>query len=68
MFVLVEALVSKGWVPVFAHGGDKWASKTGTVGCIGGMGFLGVILSNVSCEASLLKMISDMRGSSSERI
>lgn len=46
MFILVQALVTKGWVPVFAHGWDHWVEKTGTVGAIGGMGFLGVILSN----------------------
>ena len=48
MFVLVQALVTKGWVPVFAHGWDHWVEKTGTVGAIGGMGFLSVILCNVS--------------------
>ena len=48
MFVLVQALVSNGWVPVFAHGWDHWVKKTGTVGSICGMGFLSVILSNVS--------------------
>ncbi|KAF7122940.1 hypothetical protein CNMCM5793_001116 [Aspergillus hiratsukae] len=46
MFVLVQALVTKGWVPVFAHGWDHWVDKTGTVGAIGGMGFLSVILCN----------------------
>ncbi|KAF2211308.1 hypothetical protein CERZMDRAFT_106512 [Cercospora zeae-maydis SCOH1-5] len=46
MFVLVQALVTKGWVPVFAHGWDHWVNKTGTVGAIGGMGFLATILSN----------------------
>ncbi|RYP25019.1 hypothetical protein DL765_000247 [Monosporascus sp. GIB2] len=46
MFVLVQALVTKGWVQVFAHGWDQWAAKTGTVGSIGGMGFLSVILCN----------------------
>ncbi|KAI0006589.1 arsenite efflux transporter-like protein ArsB-like protein [Xylariaceae sp. FL0662B] len=46
MFILVEALVSKGWVPVFAYGWDHWVTKTGTVGSIGGMGFLSVILCN----------------------
>ncbi len=49
MFVLVQALVTKGWVQVFAHGWDHWVEKTGTVGSIGGMGFLSVILCNVSC-------------------
>ena len=48
MFVLVQALVTKGWVAVFAHGWDAWVEKTGTVGSIGGMGFLSVILCNVS--------------------
>jgi Na+/H+ antiporter NhaD/arsenite permease-like protein len=46
MFVLVQALVTKGWVPVFAHGWDNWVAKTGTVGAIGGMGFVSVILCN----------------------
>ena len=48
MFVLVQALVTKGWVPVFAHGWDHWVNKTGTVGSIGGMAFLSVVLCNVS--------------------
>ncbi|KAJ5529959.1 hypothetical protein N7527_003352 [Penicillium freii] len=46
MFILVQALVTKGWVPVFAYGWDHWVGKTGTVGSIGGMGFLSVILCN----------------------
>lgn len=46
MFILVQALVTKGWVPVFAYGWDGWVHKTGTVGSIGGMGFLSVILCN----------------------
>lgn len=48
MFVLVQALVTKGWIPVFAHGWDHWVDRTGTVGAIGGMGFISVILCNVS--------------------
>jgi hypothetical protein len=48
MFVLVQALVTRGWVPVFAYGWDRWSTKTGTVGSIGGMGFISVILCNVS--------------------
>lgn len=46
MFVLVQALQSKGWVQVLAHGWDHWVNKTGTVGAIGGMGFVSVILCN----------------------
>jgi hypothetical protein len=48
MFVLVQALVTKGWVQIFALGWDAWVRKTGTIGAIGGMGFLSVILCNVS--------------------
>lgn len=55
MFVLVQALVTKGWVPVFAYGWDHWVNKTGTVGSIGGMGFLSVILCNVRLPVSLIK-------------
>jgi Na+/H+ antiporter NhaD/arsenite permease-like protein len=29
MFVLVQALVTKGWVQVFAYGWDHWVNKTG---------------------------------------
>lgn len=46
MFVLVQALVTKGWVSVFAYGWDHWVNKTGTIGAIGGMGFLSVIFCN----------------------
>jgi Na+/H+ antiporter NhaD/arsenite permease-like protein len=52
MFILVQALVTKGWVSVFAYGWDHWVSKTGTVGAIGGMGFLSVVLCNVSLPKS----------------
>lgn len=48
MFVLVQGLVTKGWVQVFAYGWERWLSKTGTIGSIGGMGFVSVILCNVS--------------------
>ena len=48
MFVLVQALINTGWVLVFAHGWGAWVDKTGTVGSIAGMGFLSVILCNVS--------------------
>jgi Na+/H+ antiporter NhaD/arsenite permease-like protein len=47
MFVLVQALVTKGWVPVFAYGWDHWVTRTGTIGAIGGMGFVSVVLCNV---------------------
>ncbi|KAJ1333975.1 arsenical pump membrane protein [Microdochium nivale] len=48
MFIMVQGLVTKGWIQVFAYGWDHWVMKTGTIGAIGGMGFLGVILSNFS--------------------
>jgi Na+/H+ antiporter NhaD/arsenite permease-like protein len=56
MFVLVQALVTKGWVPVFAYGWDHWVEKTGTVGAVGGMGFVSVILCNVSIFPDLFKL------------
>ncbi|OAA68229.1 Arsenical pump membrane protein, ArsB [Niveomyces insectorum RCEF 264] len=46
MFVLVQALVTKGWVPVFAYGWDHWVHATGTVGAVGGMGLVSVLLCN----------------------
>lgn len=52
MFVLVQGLVTRGWVPVFAYGWDAWIKRTGIVGAVGGMGFLGVVLSNVRSSSS----------------
>ncbi|KAH7313905.1 arsenite efflux transporter [Stachybotrys elegans] len=46
MFVLVQGLVTKGWVAVFGYGWNAWVERTGVVGAIAGMGFLGVFLSN----------------------
>lgn len=54
MFILVEALVTKGWVPVFAYGWDHWVNKTGTVGAVGGMAFLSVILCNVGPKSPFI--------------
>lgn len=56
MFILVQALVTKGWIAVFAYGWDHWVNRTGTVGAIGGMGFLSVIFCNVS--SPLLNFLS----------
>lgn len=53
MFILVQGLVTNGWVPVFAYGWDHWVNKTGTIGAVGGMGFLSVILCNVSLSLYL---------------
>ncbi|KKA29243.1 hypothetical protein TD95_002040 [Thielaviopsis punctulata] len=46
MFILVQALVTKGWVPVFAHGWNHWVNWTGTVGAVFGMGLVSVLLCN----------------------
>jgi hypothetical protein len=51
-FILVQALVSTGWVPLIAYGWFKWVERTGTVGAVGGMGFLSVVLSSVSLVVS----------------
>jgi len=48
MFILVQSLVSTGWVTVFARGWDAWVNVTGTVGAIAGMGFVAVMICNVS--------------------
>ncbi|KIP03230.1 hypothetical protein PHLGIDRAFT_497949 [Phlebiopsis gigantea 11061_1 CR5-6] len=47
MFILVQALSSKGWVEVFVRWWAAWIAKTGTLGAIGGMGFLACILCNI---------------------
>jgi hypothetical protein len=47
MFILVQGLVTKGWVQIFANGWQGWISQTGTLGAIGGMGLVSVLLCNV---------------------
>ncbi|KAG6029716.1 hypothetical protein E4U40_000383 [Claviceps sp. LM458 group G5] len=56
MFILVQALATKGWIPVFAYGWDHWVRKTGTIGAIGGMGFLSTVLCNVGLTTLSLKL------------
>lgn len=56
-FILVQSLVSTGWVTILALGWDTWAMKTGTIGAIGGMGFLSVVLCNVSPVTQLCHLI-----------
>ncbi|VDB99832.1 unnamed protein product [Peniophora sp. CBMAI 1063] len=48
MFTLVQGLVTKGWVELFAGWWHAWVNKTGVVGAIGGMGFLSVVMCNFS--------------------
>lgn len=61
MFILVQALATKGWIEVFAYGWDHWVNRTGTIGAIGGMGFLSVILCNVSpLSLSILSSYSSL--------
>ena len=47
MFILVQGLVTKGWVQIFANGWQGWVHNTGTLGAIGGMGLVSVLLCNV---------------------
>ncbi|KAK8090412.1 hypothetical protein PG997_005373 [Apiospora hydei] len=62
MFVLVEALVTKGWVPVFAYGWHHWVNKTGTVGAIGGMGFVSVFSgTNIGTTILLCRILQTWR-------
>ncbi|KAF8312939.1 hypothetical protein DL93DRAFT_2081614 [Clavulina sp. PMI_390] len=46
MFILVQGLVTKGWVEIFANGWEQWVRRTGTLGAIGGMGCISVLLCN----------------------
>ncbi|KAF8309014.1 hypothetical protein DL93DRAFT_1795316 [Clavulina sp. PMI_390] len=46
MFILVQGLVTKGWVEIFANGWEEWVSKTGTLGAVGGMACISVLLCN----------------------
>ena len=48
MFILVQALSTRGWVEVFSSWWAAWVNKTGTLGAIGGMGFVSCIMCNVS--------------------
>jgi Na+/H+ antiporter NhaD/arsenite permease-like protein len=48
MFILVEGLVSQGWVELFASAWGTWINKTNVVGALGAIGFLSVCLCNVS--------------------
>ncbi len=53
MFILVQGLLTQGWVEVFAHWWSVWVSQTGTLGAVGGMGFLSCMLCNVSLSLSI---------------
>lgn len=57
MFILVQGLVTKGWVQVFANGWQKWTARTGPVGAVGGMGFISVVLCNVSSPFFIVPVV-----------
>ncbi|KAI1340348.1 putative arsenite efflux transporter ArsB-like protein [Xylariaceae sp. FL0016] len=66
-FILVQALVSTGWIAVFARGWDNWTQKSGTVGAVGGMAFLSVSLSNftgtnIGATVLLARVLQDWEG------
>ncbi|KAH9927802.1 uncharacterized protein B0H18DRAFT_1084659 [Fomitopsis serialis] len=46
-FILVNALSTQGWVSLFAGWWGAWVRATGTLGAVGGMGFLSCIFCNV---------------------
>lgn len=48
MFILVQGLVTKGWVQIFANGWEGWVNVGGTTGAVFGMGLVSVLLCNVS--------------------
>lgn len=48
MFILVQGLTTKGWVDLLAKWWSYWATKTGPIGSVAGMGVVSCILCNVS--------------------
>jgi hypothetical protein len=48
MFIIVEGLVTKGWVEILAEGWALWVSKGNPAVAIAGMGFVSVCLCNAS--------------------
>lgn len=48
MFIIVEGLVTKGWVEILAKGWAVWANKSNAAVAIAGMGFVSVCMCNVS--------------------
>ena len=48
MFIIVEGLVTKGWVEILAKGWAIWANKSNAAVAIAGMGFVSVCMCNVS--------------------
>lgn len=77
MFILVQGLATKGWVQILANGWGGWVHKTGTLGAIGGMGLVSVLLCNVRgfcfCLPSMLNQSDDdyvfsLRGLTSVRL
>lgn len=54
VFILVQALDTSDWLDTFAKGWGRWVEHTGTIGALGGMGLLSVILCNVRCSGMLV--------------
>lgn len=57
MFILVQGLVTKGWVALLSKGWAAWIDKTGVVGAVGGMGFAAVCMCNVSFGPHVVTLI-----------
>ncbi|OCH93494.1 hypothetical protein OBBRIDRAFT_306268 [Obba rivulosa] len=47
MFILVQALATKGWLELLARWWAAWIRRTGTLGAVGGMGFIACMFCNV---------------------
>ena len=52
MFIIIEGLVTKGWVDILAKGWAIWANKSNAAVAIAGMGFVSVCMCNVSDSSS----------------
>ena len=48
MFIIIEGLVTKGWVEILAKGWAIWANTSNAAVAIAGMGFVSVCMCNVS--------------------
>ncbi|CDO72597.1 hypothetical protein BN946_scf184985.g16 [Trametes cinnabarina] len=73
MFILVQGLAAQGWVQVFARWWDAWVRRTGTLGAVGGMGFLTCVLcnfcgTNIGATILLARVLQEWTSSSSAAV
>ncbi|EMD30671.1 hypothetical protein CERSUDRAFT_101113 [Gelatoporia subvermispora B] len=52
MFIQVQGLATKGWLELLAGWWAAWIRKTGTLGAVGGMGFIACMFCNI-CSTNI---------------